>query len=103
MKIQNRTRLPILILLILSATVVSLSAADLSYTGLSQTKLAVAFDDGSLPYYEQKLDLNIDIYKDMSHLFIQPYLSVDQDENDRVRHERIVCRFLSRCDGYQSG
>jgi len=69
-----------LVMMTLIMSIAALSAADISFTGLSQTKIALALENAVIPYYEQKVDMNIDIYKDMSHLFIQPYLSVDQDE-----------------------
>ncbi len=74
-------------------TGIALPAADISFTGLSQTTLAVAVDDASIPYYEQKVDMNIDIYKDMSHLFIQPYLSVDQDEEIEFAMRELYADF----------
>ncbi len=79
MRIKKRTIL-LLLLSLLIIPVLHLGAGDLSMTGLSQTKAAVTFEDASIPYWEQKVDLNLDVWGNMSHLFIQPYLSVGADE-----------------------
>ena len=93
MTTTNIKRTTLSVLLALAVTAIALPAADLSYTGLSQTKLAIAFEDAAIPYYEQKVDMNIDIYKDMSHLFIQPYLSVDQEEEVEFAMRELYADF----------
>ncbi|MBN2859262.1 MAG: hypothetical protein JXK93_03250 [Sphaerochaetaceae bacterium] len=93
MTTKNRKRTILSVLLTLAVTVITLPASDISFTGLSQTRLALAFEDAAIPYYEQKLDMHIDIYKHMSHLFIQPYLSVDQDEDIEFAMRELYADF----------
>ncbi len=90
---KNRRQLPLPLLLILTVCASVLPAADLSFTGVSQTKAAGEFEGGTIPYYEQKVDMRIDIYRDMSHLFFQPYISVSDGEDLRLGIRELYADF----------
>ncbi|NCB00861.1 MAG: hypothetical protein EOM67_01670 [Spirochaetia bacterium] len=74
---MNKKILTITILIV--SIMIPLSAADLSYSGLSHTSLATRFSEGDIAHYKQSIDLSVDIYKDISHFFIQPYLTLTKD------------------------
>ncbi len=58
-----------------------LTATDVSYSGLSHTSLATRFMEGDIAHYKQSIDLSIDMYKDMSHFFIQPYATFSKEDS----------------------
>ena len=61
--------------------ILPLAAIDVSYNGLSQTSFASRFEEGDIAHYKQSIDLSVDMYKDLSHFFIQPYATIEKDES----------------------
>ena len=61
--------------------ILPLTATDVSYSGLSHTSLATRFTKADIAHYKQSIDLSIDMYKDISHFFIQPYASISKDND----------------------
>jgi hypothetical protein len=56
-----------------------LAAVDVSYNGLAHTSFATRFKEGDIAHYKQSIDLSIDMYKDISHFYIQPYATISKD------------------------
>ncbi len=71
----------IILAILIISILIPLAAVDVSYNGLSHTSLAMSFDGGDITHYKQSINLSVDMYKDISHLFIQPYVTIAKDES----------------------
>ena len=65
--------------IILLLITIPLLATDVSYNGLAHTSFATRFMEGDIAHYKQSIQLSIDMYKDISHFFIQPYATISKD------------------------